>query len=143
MKHVLLVLALSVLVGCAGPQYTVTPMSKTLPKIDRICVVDNADLTPEFQGLVNRTVNSAGYTSYPISSPVLAKEIGCELYLTYGGNHVTDIVEFMNTINVVVYDSQHTRVASSHGKVPNNLRLDKWKAAEELIQKMVLEVLSR
>lgn len=135
---------LATLCACAGTSYTVQPLSIPVTSIGKVCVVDNPSLPDEVQGLVNRTVNQKnGVTAYPISSPSVAKEIGCEIYMTYGGATTTDIVQFISAFNIAIYETEtHTRVASASGKVPNNARLDKWGASEALIVEMVANVIS-
>ena len=144
LKNIACVAVLATSYGCASSSYTTQPLSIPMSRVDKVCVVDNPSLPDEVQGLVNRTVNQKnGVTAYPISSPSVANEIGCQIYMTYGGATTTDIVQFISAFNVAIYEtSSHSRVASASGKVPNNLRLDKWGASEALIVEMVDGVMS-
>tara|TARA_B110000908_G_C10170018_1_gene410346 strand:- start:314 stop:757 length:444 start_codon:yes stop_codon:yes gene_type:complete len=144
LKSIVLTGLLITTCGCAGSSYTIQPLSIPATSINKVCVIDNPSLPDEVQGLVNRTVNQKnGVAAFPISAPSVANEIGCQIYMTYGGATTTDIVSFMTAFNVAIYEtSSHTRVASASGKVPNNLRLDKWEASKALIVEMVANVMS-
>lgn len=141
---VCLLLMLLALTACAGTTHSVQPLAVSMKDIDKICVVDNPTLSNEIQGLVNRTVNAkGGITAFPISSPAVAAEVGCQIYMTYGGTEDWDFVKFLSSFNLAIYETEtHNRVASASGKVPNNLRLDKWSASESLITRMVSDILA-
>ena len=144
MKKSILITSVALLVtGCAGASFTVQPLQKSLLAVEKVCVVDNPNMSNDIQGLINRTINSRGFTSYPISSPNLVTEVGCEVYLTYGGSTTTDIVSFIDSFNIAVYDKNHTRIGGSNGKVPNNLSLAKWEASEKLVVDMVSDVMKK
>ena len=144
MKNSLLIASISLfLVGCAGASYTVQPLQKSLNTVEKICVVDNPNMANDIQGLINRTINSNGFFSYPISSPALIKEVDFKIYLTYGGSTTTDIVTFIDSFNIAIYDNKHNRIGNANGKVPNNLNLNKWEASEKLVVDMVNDVLIR
>ena len=132
--------AASLMVGCAGPSYMATPVSVDTDDVNTVCVVNNNDLPISIQGQINSYIASRGYESMPISGPGVSAELGCNVYVVYGGVVEWDIGDFLHELRITVYTPDHMQVGYAEGKVPNNLNLSKWSNGDKLVAETVSQI---
>ena len=141
LKSMTLVSIASSLIGCSGPSYMATPIAVNDQDISTVCVVNNNDLPISVQGQINSYITSRGYESLPISGPGVSKDLGCDIYLVYGGLVEWDLGEFLHELRVTIYTTEHVQVGYAEGKVPNNFNLSKWSNGDKLVGETVSQLL--
>lgn len=132
--------AASFMIGCAGPSYMATPVSVDTDDVNTVCVVNNNDLPISIQGQINSYIASRGYEAMPISGPGVSAELGCNVYVVYGGVVEWDMGDFLHELRVTVYTPDHMQVGYAEGKVPNNLNLSKWSNGDKLVTETVSQI---
>lgn len=122
--------------GCAGLSRTVDPANMKALQVKSVCVVTNYDLENSIEASINRAIARKGIVTIPVPSVSSAKDASCDAYLVYGGSKEHDFSQFLSRLRIDVFRGEKL-IGQANLNVPNNLRLDKWGAAEQEIPKLV------